>query len=101
MAAPFLFMEHNEFTLTGIHRTLEGLLRSIDHSLRDAIIQGVDVTTERLRRMRELGEKHYRLEVVDKWMEWYGLVKRQVNRAKHKKFLPDGSWISNGVRFGG
>lgn len=94
-------MDANEFQLTSIHRTLEGILRSINRSLHDAIIQGCDVTHERLRRMREAGERHYRLEVVDKWMEWYGLVKRQVNRAKHKKFLPDGSWISNGVRFGG
>ncbi len=94
-------MDANEFRLTSIHSTLESLLRSINHSLHDAVLQGKDVANERLRRMRESGQLHYRLEVVDKWMEWYGLVNRVVNRAKHKKFLPDGSWISNGVRFGG
>lgn len=42
----------------------------------------------------------YSQEVINKFLNAFGLLKRKINRASHKKFLPDGSWISNGVRFG-
>lgn len=36
----------------------------------------------------------------DTFLLTYGISQRFINRHSSKKFLPDGSWISNGVRFG-
>lgn len=91
-----------DFHLTGINSYLESLLSSIRLRLRDKIVNG-DAHCQEIEReeLRHRGSRMYDRRHVEDWMVWYGLLDRKVNRAKHKKFLPDGSWISNGVRFGG
>lgn len=91
-----------DFHLTGINDYLESLLSSIRLRLRDKVNNGdPHVAAIEREELRARGSRMYAQEHVEDWMVWYGLVKKEVNRAKHKKFLPDGSWISNGVRFGG
>ena len=38
--------------------------------------------------------------VVTAFLQEIGAMDTVINKAFHKKFLKDGSWISNGVRFG-
>lgn len=55
---------------------------------------------EKVEVFRELCGVVYPKLTVDRFLNEWGIIGRVVNRAGHKKFLPDGSWISNGVRFG-
>jgi len=89
-----------EYRISSVNKTLEAALRSVDRLLRDKVSQGVDVTVERLARFRDSGSRLYCEAVIEDWMIEYGLAARGVNRAGHKRFLPNGQWISNGVTFG-
>ncbi len=63
---------------------------------------GVDAGKRRkLAYFRQEAGSVYPESTVGKFLNEYGVLHGFVNRALHKRFLPDGSWISHGVRFGG
>lgn len=84
-----------------IDKTLTKLWKAIERCYRDReSVEGKNFQDIKLKLFRNRAECLYSKEAIDLWLEDYGLVKRVINRASHKKFNEDGSWTSNGVKFG-
>lgn len=87
--------------VTNIHDRLKSIWQDIEISfLLREINEGKIFQAEKLARLRDKTLTEVSEITRDLWLNEYGLVNRQVNRAKHKRFNPDGTWTSNGVRFG-
>jgi len=88
------------YRVSGVWGYCVGLWEEVCRRFRDREVCEGSMEYEKVCMFRD-EFRWYSREVCDGWLEEYGLVRRIVNRGKHKKFLEDGSWISNGVRFGG
>lgn len=89
-----------QLRISGIEKRLELLWARVESLFRDREANEGPKRSEKLQAFRDMAYAHYPYLTVELWMNEYGLVNRVVNRASHKKFNPDGSWTSNGVKFG-